>query len=283
MVATPQQRIAGMWKPVSLFLATFSLASSGCTRTSPVLPNNLGDLIVTIQLEQKSTSNASYSNIRVELNNSDGTAIENDETHIEVNGTRMQFKTGEHLYYSRYAYYYLDDKSLKGFDLLPSKTYRFILVTSDGVRRQVADLNTPVAVSQNQFNFVRIPSSPPAAAFSWRDLASPMRLSIARSDQIHDAAGHLVSTVGNPDNEDSLRRSIGPGWLRSRSGQWLLPQRFLISSPKRRLEMLVAWVQAETKAPVNHPFSRKSSATAKRQLELTLEWPSATGTGSAEP
>ena len=262
-----------MGKPVAFLLATLSLASTGCTRTSPVLPNNLSDLVVTIRLEQKTTSNISHDSIRVELTKSDGAAIENDETHIEVNGTRMKLKRVEHLYYSRYAYYYLDDKSHKDFRLFPSTKYRFVMVAPDGVRRQLTDLMTPVAFSQDQFRLTKIQSSPPAALFSWSDLAGPIRLSIARGDQIRDAAGHLVSRVGNPDNEDSLRRTIGPGLFRSRSGKWLLPQRFLISSPTRRLEALVAWVQAETRAPVAHPFSRKSSATAKRWLELILEWP----------
>jgi hypothetical protein len=81
-----------MGKPVAFLLVTLSLASTGCTRTSPVLPNNLSDLVVTIQLEQKTTSNISHDSIRVELTKSDGTAIENDDTHIEVNGTRMKLK-----------------------------------------------------------------------------------------------------------------------------------------------------------------------------------------------
>lgn len=271
-----------MGKPAALFLATLSLVSSGCTRTSPALPSNLGNLVVTIQLEQKTTSNLSYDSIRVELTNSDGVAIENDDIHIEVNGTRMKLKRGENLYYSRYAYYYLDDKSQKNFRLFPSKEYRFVMVAPDGVRRQLADLITPLAVSQDQFRFTRIQSSPPAALFSWSDLAGPMRLSIARGDQILDAAGDLVSRVGNPDHEDSLRRTIGPGLFRSRSGKWLLPQRFLISSPTRRLEALVASIQAESRAPVAHPFSRKSSATAKRLLELILEWPDHDALSSVE-
>ncbi|WP_152669464.1 hypothetical protein [Synechococcus sp. GFB01] len=165
----------------------------------------------------------------------------------------MQFRAREGIYYNRYAYYYIDTHAHKGFRLLPSTNYSFVLVMPNGSRRQLTTLKTPFAVSLNQFGFARIPSSPPAAAFTWSDLAGPMRLSIARTDQIPDAAGQLVSVVGNPDNQDSLHRTIGPGWFRSRSGKWLLPQRFLVSSPKRRLEMLEAWIQAETRAPVPNP------------------------------
>ncbi|MFY8149272.1 MAG: hypothetical protein ACOVNL_08660 [Prochlorococcaceae cyanobacterium] len=267
----------------ALAIATLSLASTGCTRTSPALPKNLNDLVVTIQMEQTSRAGFSHDSIRVELANTDGTVIEQDETHIEVNGARMRLKAGEGMYYNRYAYYSIDAKTHKGFRLLPSTNHSFVLVMPNGSHRPLTILKTPFPVSLNQFSFVRIPLSPPAAEFRWSDLAGPMRLSISRTDQIPDATGNLVSVVGNPENEDSLHRTIGPGWFRSRSGKWRLPQRFLISSPKRRLEMLEAWIQAESTAPVAHPFSRKSSATAQRRLELTLEWPWEARNGTAEP
>ncbi len=269
----PQPQIFDMWQRAALAISTLSLAIAGCTRTSRELPKNLSDVVVTIELEQNSSARVSRDTIRAVLATSEGTVIEREDLQIKVNGTRMQFKVWQGNYYDRHPYYYIANDAHEGISILPQKDYNFVLVMPDGSSHQLTTLKTPIAVSLDQFGFVRIPSSPPAAAFTWNDLAGPMRLSIARSEQIPDAAGGWVSMSGHPRNDDALHRTIGPGWFRPRSGKWLLPQRFLISSPKRQLVSLEAWIQTETMAPVAQPFSRKSSATASRKLELTLEWP----------
>lgn len=258
----------------ALLLAALALCLPGCTQTTEEIPDQLSQLRVTIEAEHYTcltgSSNLTRRSIRAVLANAEGAGIERGDVGIEVNGVAMRFRVSRGNYYDRHPYYLLDDDDRLPIE--PGADYRFVLVLPGGTRHDIGTLRMPAALSADQFDF---PKKPPAAgpvSIGWRDLAEPVELRLGRSEVRHEADGRIVVEGAGPYDPEAIRRTIGPGASRPRSGRWEVPEKLLVSTPERKLLTLYAEALARSEGRVAKNFSKQSRMTAVRRIELDMEF-----------
>ena len=258
-----------------LVLLTMSLLSFlGCSPTTQDLPAKLTELHADVQAEHQTSRYGnrfdSRQSLRVVLSNGKGAALERSDVGVEVNGRRMRFRVSQGNYYDRHPYYTLDaDDHLQ---LAPGTDCRFVLVLPDGTRHDIGILRMPAALQPDQFEF---PSKPPTSgpvSIAWRDLAEPVQLRIGRAEQRREPDGQIVTEGAGPYDSAALRRTIGPGWFRSRSDRWAIPTDYLVSTPERKLLWLEAEMTAATEGRPSSFVSKRSTLQAKRSIRLQMEF-----------
>lgn len=262
-------------RPLLLLFVTMSILSFlGCSGTTKDLPAKLADLRVKIEAEDLTTRRGSRyhsrHSIRAVLSNAKGSDVERADVKLEVNGMPMRFRVGRGNYYDRHPYYLLDEDDR--FALTPGSDFRFVLILPDGTRNEVGTLRTPAALSPEQFAFApNAPGSGPIT-IAWRNLLEPAELRLGRSEQRREADNQFVIHGTGPYDPEALRRTIGPGWLRSRSDRWVVPEKFLVSTADRKLLALHAEIVATREGRVSPALSKQSSLQATRRIELEMEF-----------
>ncbi len=249
------------------------LSLLGCSPATKDLPAKLADLRVKIEAEDLTELSAdrlySRRSIRVVLSNAKGADIERGDIKIEVNGMPMRFRVGQGNYYDRHPYYILDgDDKLP---LTPATGHRFVLILPDGARHDLGTLRTPAALLPEQFDFPgKAPASRPLK-ISWRDLAESAQLQLGRTLQTRTDERNFVIEGNGPHDPEAPRRTIGPGWFRSRSGNWAVPDTLLATNANQKLLSLHARIVATSPGKVSPVFSKQSTMTATREIRLEME------------
>ncbi|MBL8693446.1 MAG: hypothetical protein JNJ88_05055 [Planctomycetes bacterium] len=256
-------------------LAIMSLLSFlGCSGTTKDLPAKLTDLSVKVEAEHLTnlmgSQNYTRHSIRAVISNAKGADVERNDVRLEVNGMPMRFRVGQGNYYDRHPYYLIDGDD--GFELKPATEHRFVLTLPDGARHDVGVLRSPAALSPDQFDFAKkAPTSGPVT-IAWKDLAEAAQLQIGRSHLCRGDDGQIVIEGTGTYDTDALRRTIGPGWFRSRSDRFEVPADFLVSSEKRKLLSLQADIFVTTEGRPSSAISKASTLQATRRIQLEMEF-----------
>ncbi len=255
-------------------LSAMSLLSLlGCSPTSKDLPASLAEFRAKINIEDVTDlmvgNNYARTSIRAVLSNARGKDIERSDVKIEVNGIPMQFRVGIGNYYDRHPFYYLDDNS--SLAVKPATEYRFVLVLPDGARHEIGTVRTPAALTTKQIDFPRQRPASGAVAIGWRDLAEPAELVLYRSVVRREDERTLVHEGGSINDPAALRRTIGPGWFRSRSDTWTLPEKFLTSEANPILTSIGVEIAVASKGRIAAGFSKESTLSAERRIKLDME------------
>lgn len=250
------------------------LSLLGCSPATKELPAKLADLRVKIEAEHYTDlshdRNHSRRSVRVVLSNAKGSDIERGDVKIELNGQPMRFRVGKGNYYDRHPYYILDDDD--NLRLAPATDHHFVLFLPDGTRHEIGTLRTPAALSPEQFDFpTKAPASRPVK-IAWRDLAEPAQVQLGRSEQRREGDNRVVIEGAGPHDPDAPRRTIGPGWFRSRSGHWDVPEQLLVSTADRKLLSLHARIVATSEGRITSTFSKQSTMQATRLIQLEMEF-----------
>ena len=250
------------------------LSVFGCFRTTTEVPTSLGDLRVEIAIEHlvdRQTDSAPYARkrIKAELSNTRGRKIEREDVRLEVNGIPLEFRVAQGNYYDRHPYYQLSDD--KRLPLAPASDYRFTLVLPNGARHDVGTVRMPANLDLEQFTFAKQRPASGEVVVAWRELAAPTALTVFRSDIRREADGTEVHVAGSANDPAALRRTIGPGWLRRRSGEWAVPAKFLAENADGRISAVSADIRILHEGQLAGTFAKGSTITAERRLTLRME------------
>lgn len=255
--------------PVMSLLALF-----GCSGTSKDLPAKLTDLRVKVEMtdltSRTGSSDFSHRSVRVVLSNSKGADLERADVGVELNGVPMEFRVGTGNYYDRHPYYRLDDDPR--VPIAAGTDYRFVLILPDGKRHDIGTLRTPAALAPEQIDFAKKPPASGPVTIGWRELAEAAELILYRSEIRPGPEGATIVEGSSANDPEAVRRTIGPGLLRGRSGSFVLPAKLLASTPERKLLTIGADIVVVSEGRVSSTFSRQSTLRAERRIQLDMEF-----------
>ncbi len=258
----------------SLLFAMSLLSMLGCSPTSKEIPASLAELRVKIAVEDHTVltgdSNHARTSIRAVLGKVGGGDIERPDVKIEVNGVAMKFHVGRGNYYDRYPSYSLDEDPK--VPVAPATDYRFVLVLPDGARHEIGTVRTPAALFSTQIDFPKKRPASGAVTIGWRDVAEPTTLVLYRSEMRRESEGTIVVEGSGMNDPAAPRRTIGPGWFRSRSDKWAIPEKLLASDASRTLLSVGAEFLVVSEGKVSATFSNLSTLRAERKLVLDMEF-----------
>ena len=255
-------------------LSAMSLLSLlGCSPSSKDLPASLAELRAEIRIEDLTslvTGNPQErTSMRAVLRDARGRDLERADVQVEVNGVPMQFHVGIGNYYDRHPCYSLDDDPRVA--VTPATEYRFVLVLPDGARQEIGTVRTPAALMSQQIDLPRKRPASGAIAIEWRVLAEPAELVLYRSVSRREDDSTIVYESGSSHDPSALRRTIGPGWFRSRSDKWTLPAKFLAAEANSTLRSIGAEIAVVSVGHVAAGVSKQSTLRAERRIRLDME------------
>jgi hypothetical protein len=249
----------------------------GCATSTTELPGSPAEMRLEIDLEQRSErtggGGVASRSIQAVLHDRRGKAIENAKIRMLVNGIPMTFRVGQGNYYDRHPFYRLDDDARLPAPADP--VYRFTLVWPDGKKVEAATIRTPPPLTPAQFD---LPTAHPRGRdlkIAWRGLTGSAELTAHRTTETVHPDGNRTIEGDGPYGEDTIRKKIGPGLLRSGKGTITIPAAYFSGGDAAAAEAHVialnVEVTARTEGTVAKPFLRGSYARATWMLERDVD------------
>jgi hypothetical protein len=267
---------------VAILLTMSLLSLLGCRVSTPELPGTPGEVRVTIEIEQRTDRQNEgrppyeFNRVSVVLANKKGAAIEKPDVQVLMNGVPLSFGVSRGNYYDRHPSYSLADAERD--TLRPDTDYAFTLVWPDGSKYDIATIHTPKRLELSQFTVAETHRAGSPLEIAWRDLAETCELVAYRGFEYPNENGDLTLEGGSVNSEDALRKTIGPGLLRSASSSMTVPSHYFAPDGTKRVASFGMEVSRVAEAKVSKPFPPESRARAVRTMTFRTEIPS----GSAE-
>ena len=194
-----------------------------------------------------------------------------------LNGEPLLFIVGTGNYYDRHPFYKASDEQVARLN--DSSDCVFEIVWPDGSRHPVGTIRPPSRLSIDQFSFPREHTLGRRLAFGWRDVSGPTEVVVYRGLSYTDLAGNPVSAVGIPEQDGAIRKTIGPGFLKKKTGEIEILAEFFREQPgdyhsdhrPQRVEAVYVDVTAKTSAPVSSRFRSTSGLRAERKIQFYIE------------
>lgn len=263
---------------VRILLLLMSLLSLlGCRNSTPEVPGTPGEVRVTIEIAQRSERQNEgreayeFNSVNVVLANKKGAAIENADVKVLMNGTPLRFHVAQGNYYDRHPYYSLSEEQRTV--LRADAEYAFTLIWPDGTSYDVATIRTPKRLEISQFTFPETHHEGSPLEISWRDLAETCELVAFRGFEYRNAEGGQTLEGGSVNSEDAIRKTIGPGWFRSKSSAMTVPASYFATSGGKRVASFDAEVSRTIEGKVAKTFLPGSHVRAVRTVTFRAEIP----------
>ncbi|MCC7140986.1 MAG: hypothetical protein IT349_02695 [Candidatus Eisenbacteria bacterium] len=247
----------------------------GCGFSSKELPGSLSELRVEVDLEQSTERREGidapfdFRQVSAVIRNAKGTLIENEAIGIRVNGLPLRFRVSTGNYGEHHPWYSLDDEGLASIESEPD--LRFTLLWSDGTEHEIGVIRAPGTITLDHFTLPERLQPGEETTISWRDLPAEGELLLYRNTSYRDEFGNWVLMPGSGNDPEALRKKIGPGFLRGRSGSLRISRAFLADRGNQKTCGVGVEIAITTRGAVSSAFHRASYLTAKRKVSLATE------------
>jgi hypothetical protein len=259
---------------LSMSIASSILSFFGCRFSTTELPGTVGDVRVTIDIEQRTERQPEgrdpyeFTHVNVVLADGKGAAIEKPDVKVLMNGEPLAFRVGTGNYYDRHPRYMLPDEELG--KVRPDTEYAFSVIWIDGSTIDAGRIRTPKPLALTQ---ISVPETHRAGApldIVWRDVAEPCELVAYHGFEFPDEHGNMVQQSGSVNTDDVLRQTIGSG---KSSGRMQVPASYFAAEGKRRVASFGAEITCAAETPVGKPFAAGSRIRAVRTLTYRTDIP----------
>lgn len=257
--------------------ALLAMALFGCgTFSTKNLPDSVQEVRVELEILQVTESNDpdrppyEFERLTGVIRNKKGTAIENEQIALLVNGQPLELRVSTGNYGEHHPYYQLSDSSSIAIE--PDRVYRIDIRWIDGTVHEVGTVRTPNALSPDQFTApkylprdsgARDPSlsaadrnvSPapdaPESSFevAWRDVIKSAELVVYRSFESGDSLAPTFE-AGSPNDPEAIRKTIGKRLFHGAGGTLRVDPAYLAPSADKSVSAIGIEVTAAGESKV---------------------------------
>lgn len=247
----------------------------GCGFSSKDLPGSLSELRVEVDLEHSTERREGidapfdFKQVSAVVRNAKGAAIENDAIGIRVNGLPLRLRVSTGNYGEHHPWYALDEEGMA--KIAGETDLRFSLIWSDGSEHEIGVIRAPQTITMEQFSLPELLQPGDETTLSWRDLPAEGALLLYRNTAYRDEFGNWALMPGSGNDPEALRKKIGPGFLRGRSGSMRISRAFLADRGEHKTCGVGVEIAITTRGAVSSEFHRESYLRAKRKVSLATE------------
>jgi hypothetical protein len=210
-----------------------------------------------------------FNQVKVVIFGADGKAVEQDDIVLLVNGIPLTFSVPTGNYYDRYPQYRLDNDAR--LSLAPDTEYRFSIAWGTAEPVDAATIRTPKGLGTDNIHIPKAHIEETALPFSWDELGERADLEVYRTMTFTDELGNEGYVSGSPQSEDTMRRTIGPGFMRSASGAFTIPASFFAPTDSGRVATVHVDVTGRSRGTFLLPFLPGGRIEAVRKVTLHVE------------